>query len=82
MMTILSSSRWNTFLDCARLHLLGEVLQIAPPYSYERVSPLGMSSHHHDHHIDDKLQAYDLSEMSIFNLHYDLINLEYHLVNT
>ena len=82
MMTLLSSSSWNTFLDCARLLLLGEVLRIGPPYSYGRDALLGMSLHHHDHHMDGKLQAYDLSEMSILNLHYDLIKLEYHLVNT
>ena len=82
MMTILSTSGWNIFLDCAHLLLLGEVLRIAPPYSYGRVSLFGISSHHHDHHIDGKLQAYDLSEISILNLHYDLIKLEYNLVNT
>lgn len=38
MMTILSSSSWNTFLDWASLLLLGEVLLIAPPYSYGRDS--------------------------------------------
>ena len=42
------------------LHLLVEELQISPPYSYGRVSSLGMSSHIHDHHKNDKLQAYDL----------------------
>ena len=80
--TILSSSSWNTFLDCARLLLLGEVLRLALPYSYGRDSILGISSHHQDHHMDGKLQAYDLMKMSTLNLHFDLIDLEYHLMNT
>ena len=68
MKTILSSSSWNTFLDCARLLLLGEVLRLALPYSYGRDSHLTISSHIHDHHKDGNLQAYDPFEMAHLEL--------------
>ena len=42
------------------LFYLGEDLQIAPPYTYGRISSLGMSSFIHDHPEDGKFQAYDL----------------------
>ena len=67
-MTLLSSSTWNTFLDCARSLLLGEVLRIAPPYSYGRDSLFGISSHIHDHHKDGKIQAFDPFEMAYLEL--------------
>ena len=64
MMTILTSSRWNAFLDWARLLLLHEDLRSAPPYSYGRDSLLGTSSHIHDYHMDGKLQAPELFDMA------------------
>ena len=74
MMTILSSSSWNTFLDCARLLLLDEDSTSSPILNMEKPH-LGTSSHIHYHQIYGKLQAYSLFEMSILNLHFVLINL-------
>ena len=57
--------------------MLGEVLLIAPPYSYGRDSLLGISSHIHDHHKDGKLQAYDPFEMAHLDLalHFFVLSL-------
>ena len=46
MMTILSSSSWNTFLDCARLLLLDEDSTSSPILNMEKPH-LGTSSHIH-----------------------------------
>ena len=71
----LFSSRWNTFLDCARLYLLDEDSHKLIHTQYGRAS-FGTSSHIHYQQIYGKLQAYSLFEMSILNLHFSLINLE------
>ena len=71
--------KWTTFLDCA-LH--GEDSHNAPPYTKMGVLLLATSSLDHYLQMGLKLQAYDIFYMSILNLHYDLIKLEYNLVNT
>jgi hypothetical protein len=71
MMTVLSPSSWNTFLDRACSVKSCELLPHTP--LWERLS-LSMSSHIHDHNIYGKLQTYDIFEIPILNLHFDLIN--------
>ena len=61
MMTILTSSRWNAFLDCACLVKSCELLPHTP--LWERLS-LGTSSPIHDYHMDGKLQAHELFDMA------------------
>jgi hypothetical protein len=51
---------YDDLVHLSRFNLLGEVLQIASPYSTMGGLYLSISSHIHDHNKDGKLQAYDL----------------------
>jgi hypothetical protein len=52
--------------------LFGEVLQISPPFSTIGKPHLGISSHVHHHHMNNKLQAYDISKIAHLELALDL----------
>ena len=65
----LFSSRWNTFLDCARLYLLDEDSHKLIHTQYGRAS-FGTSSHIHYHQVYGKLREYSIFNMSILNLHF------------
>ena len=67
MMTILIVSSWTTFLDRAPL---GEDLMIAPPYATMGETLLSTSSLGLFLKMGGKLQAYDLIEILVLNLHY------------
>ena len=56
-MTVLTATRWNAFLDCACLMKTCEMLPHTPLWESFF---FGASSYIHDHHLDGKLQAYDL----------------------
>jgi hypothetical protein len=56
------------------LRLLGEVLRIALPYSTMGETLVEISSNDHYHQMDTELQAYDIFQMPILKMRFDLIN--------
>ena len=74
MLTVFSTSRWNTFLDCASLL---KSCKLLPHTHYGRASLLGISSQIHDHHNDGKPQEYDLFEMAHLELAHHFFFLHY-----
>jgi hypothetical protein len=70
MMKILSPSSWTVFLDCT---CSVKSCGLLPILHYGRDSSRIYSRVHY-HQMDTKLQAYDIFEIPILNLRFDLIN--------
>jgi hypothetical protein len=73
-MTILTTTRWNTFLDCDCLTKCCGLLPHNPSW---KSFFFDASSHINDNHRDDKLQAHDFLWMAHLELSHHFFFLPY-----
>jgi hypothetical protein len=72
MMTVLTATRWNAFLDCACLTKSCGLLPHNPPWESFFFSA---SSHNHDHHVDCSPIIHHGRASSLAHLHIFMITI-------